>query len=194
MANTDSPFGAVAIGTSDGSDYHGKLREVAFLAGDAVACFIGDFVKLTGTGTADGLIPVVAQAAASNALVGVLVSLVPDFTDETFISAASHRLASTARTGMVLFGSDVLYVMQEDSVGGALAVTDIARNAEIIVAAGDTVTGISAMEIDSSTVIDATAQLRLRRVDASLDNALGVNAKWVVNINENQDDHGAGVS
>lgn len=193
MANTDSPFGAVAIGTSDGSDYHGKLREVAFLAGDAVACFIGDFVKLTGTGTADGLKPVVAQAAASNTLVGVLVSLVPDFTDEGSLTT-NHRLASTARTGMVLFGSDVLYVMQEDSVGGALAVTDIARNAEIIVAAGDTISGISAMEIDSSTVVDATAQLRLRRIDASLDNALGVNAKWIVNINENQDDHGAGVS
>ena len=47
MANTDSPFGFVPIGTTDGSDYHGKMREVEFLDTDAVACFIGDMVKLT---------------------------------------------------------------------------------------------------------------------------------------------------
>jgi len=192
MANVDSPFGAVAIGTSDGSDYHGKMREVEFLAADAVAAFIGDFVTLTGTTGTDGFTPVVAQAAAGDSVIGVLVSLVPTFEDEGSLTL-NNRLASTARKGYVLFGSDVLYTMQEDSVGGALVAADQGLNVDIVVAAGDTITGISAMEIDSSTILQATGQLRLRRVDRGPDNELGINAKWVVNINENQDDHGAGV-
>ena len=192
MANTDSPFGAVAVGTSDGSDYHGKAQRVEFLAADGVACFIGDFVKRTGTGGTDGKTPVVAQAAATDALVGVLVSLEPDFTDEGSLTS-NHRTASTARFGKVLMGSDVLYTVQEDSVGGALTTAEVGENVDIAVAAGSTITGISAMELDSSSQVSTTAQLRLRRVDGVLGNALGTNAKWVVNINENQDDHGAGI-
>ncbi len=193
MANTDAPFGLTPIGTTDGSDYHGKLREVEFLATDAVAAFIGDLVKLTGTGGTDGKTPVVAQAAAGDSSVGVLVSLTPTFEDEGSLTT-NHRLASTSRKGFAAFGSDVLYAIQEDSVGGSLVTGDIARNVDVVVGAGDTITGISGMEIDSDSVVDATAQLRLRHVQRAIDNALGTNARWIVNINENQDDHGAGVS
>ncbi len=192
MANTDSPFGAVPIGTSDGADYHGKLREVEFLASDATACFINDFVTLTGTAGADGFTPVVTQAAAGDSLIGTLVSLVPTFEDEGSLTL-NYRTASSARKGYVAFGSDVLYTMQEDSDGGALTAADAGQNVDIVVAAGDTITGYSAMEIDSSSAVGTTAQLRLRRLDGPPDNELGDYAKWVVNINENQDDHGAGV-
>lgn len=189
MANTDSPFGAVAVGTSDGSDYHGKLREVEFLAADAVAAFIGDFVKLTGTTGADGFTPVVAQAAATDALVGVLVSLTPTFEDEGSLTL-NHRLASTSRKGFVAFGSDVLYVAQSSTT---LVAADAGQNADITVAAGDTITGISGMEIGAVIAAGATGQLRLRRVDQAIDNEIGAFANWIVNINENQDDHGTGV-
>ena len=32
MANVDRPFGLRPVGTTDGSDYHGKLMRVEFLA------------------------------------------------------------------------------------------------------------------------------------------------------------------
>ena len=38
MANSDKASGFTPIGTLSGSDYHGKMRRVAFAAGDA-ACF-----------------------------------------------------------------------------------------------------------------------------------------------------------
>lgn len=195
MANTDSPFGLVAIGTTDGSDYHGKMRKVAFLAADAVAAFIGDPIKLTTAGTtADGETPVVAAAAAGDAFAGVLVSLTPTFEDEGSLTL-NHRLASTARTGFALFGSDVLYTVQEDSDAGALTASDAGQNIDIIkTVAGDTITGISGVELDSSTVLNASGQLRLHYVDREIDNELGTNAKWIVTINEDQDDHGAGVA
>ena len=190
MANTDQPFGFVPIGTTDGSDYHGKLREVEFLAADAVACFIGDMVKLTGTTGADGFTPVVARAAATDAIIGAIVEFLPDFSSETFLTAGSSRTASTARKARVAWGSDVLYVAQASTT---LTAADAGQNADIVVAAGSTVTGISGMEIGAAIGSGATGQVRLRHVFNTPTNELGADAQWVVSINENQDDHGVGV-
>lgn len=194
MANTDAAFGMVAIGTTDGSDYHGKMREVEFLATDATACFLGDPVKLTGTTGTDGKTPVVTQAAAGDAIIGAVQSFIPNFSDEgTLSSTPNHRAASTSRKAMVPFGSDVLYAIQEDSVGGALAAADAGLNADVVIAAGSTVTGISGVELDSSTKLAGSGQLRIHHLRRDVDTVLGDNAQWIVTINENQDDHGAGV-
>jgi hypothetical protein len=200
MANVDAAFGAVPVGTTDGSDYHAKLRECVLLAADGTATFLGDFVKLSGTGSVDGKTPAVAQAAAGNAVIGAIVSFLPNFEDEgTLSSTPNHRAASTLRRCMVAWGSDVLYEIQADEDSSALATTDIGRNVDIVVATGSTITGISGMELDSSSVVDATAQLRLHGVANKVGNELGSTAAgdraiWLVSINENQDDHGAGVS
>ena len=91
-------------------------------------------------------------------------------------------------------GSDVLFTIQEDSDASTLTAADAGLNINFVVGSGDTITGISAMELDSNTASStATLPLRLRRVDNRIDNALGDNAKWIVNINSNQDDHGSGV-
>lgn len=200
MANSDAAFGAVPIGTTDGSDYHGKLRECVILAADGTATFLGDFVKLAGDGSADGKTPAVVQAAATDSVIGAIVSFVPDFSDEgTLSSTPNHRAASTLRKCMVAWGKEVLYAMQSDEDGTALTAGDIGRNCDIVVGTGSTVTGISAMEIDSSDVKDATAQLRLHGVYQGVGNELGSTAAgdraiWVVSINENQDDYGTGVT
>jgi len=195
MANTDAAFGAVPIGTSDGSDYHGKLREVEFLDTYATAVYLGDFVKLAGTTGTDGKTPVVEQAAAGEAMIGAVVSFVPNFDDEgTLSSQSNYKPASQSRKAMVAFGSDVLYEIQEDGDTTPLTAGDSGRNVDIVVAAGSTITGISGVEIDSDTVADADGQLRLHHLARKEDNELGEFAIWVVSINENQDDHGAGVS
>ncbi len=190
MANRDIAFGFSAFDTTDGSDYHGKLREVEFLAADAVACFLGDMVTLTGTTGTDGFTPVVAQAAAGNSIIGAIVEFDPDFDNETFINAANERLASTARKAKVAWGSDVLYRAQASTT---LVAADAGQNADIVVGTGSTVTGISGSEIGAVIAAGATGQLRLHRVLNTTDNAIGADAEWVVSINENQDDHGTGV-
>ena len=95
MANRDVPSGLTPIGTVTGADWRSKLRRVQFAsATDAVACFIGDRVKLTGTVDATGKLPVVAQCTLANAAIGVLVSLEPSGSDESSLSQV-HRVAST---------------------------------------------------------------------------------------------------
>lgn len=201
MANIDAAFGAVPVGTTDGSDYHGKLREVEFVTGDSVACGIGDFVTHQGTGGTDGKTPVVARAAAGGAIIGAIVSFIPNFSDEgTLSSTPNHRAASTARKALVAWGSQVLYVMQEDGEGTPIATASIGLNVDVATVTNpNTTTGISTMEIDSSTVLQATGQLRIHHLSPDVDTVLGttadgVNANWIVSINESQDALGAGVA
>lgn len=199
MANTDAPFGAKPIGTTDGSDYHGKLRQIHFLAGTATAIFVGDFlVQEAGGSDATGKLPSFQRASTGGGsrIAGALVGLDPDFTDEGTLLSTQHRLASTARTGQMVWGSNVLFVMQEDSDGNSITATEAGENANIVFdTAGSTITGISGMEIDSdSAATTASLQLRLHHVHDMPGNALGDQANWVVSINQSSDLQGiAGV-
>lgn len=191
MANQDQAFGFVPIGTTDGSDYHGKMREVEFLSTDGVACFLGDMVKLTGITGADGFTPVVAQAAVGNSLIGAIVEFLPDFKNEAFIGNGNNqRAANQSIKARVCFGADVLYAVQASTT---LVAADFGSNADIVVAAGSTITGISGMEVGAVIAAQATGQVRLHHVYNNPLNAIGADAQIVVSINENQDDHGTGV-
>ena len=187
MANSDIIYGLNAIGTLSGSDYHGKLRRVTFAAGDAVAAFQGDLVKLTGTVDATGKIPVVAQSAAGDASIGVIASFIPIEGDEGALTT-NHRAASTAQDALIYWGQDVLYTAQEDSDGNDIEITEAGFNIDVIVGSGSTVTGISGMELDSTSAANtSTLNMRLHRVHDMPNNALGTNAEWVVSINASQE-------
>jgi len=190
MANVDRPFGFTPIGTSDGADYHGKLREVEFLDTDATAAYVGDMVALTGTTGADGLTPVVTRAAAGASIIGAIVSFEPTFEDEGSLTL-NYREASTARKAKVCFGSEVLYSVQTSN--GTIAAGDFGQNIDLAAGAGNNITGISGMTVDVGTVVGATAQFRLRHIERAIDNELGEFARVIVNVNENQDDNGTGV-
>ena len=187
MANADKPNGFTPIGTLSGSDYHGQMRPVAFAVGDAVVARVGDLVKLTGTVDATGKIPVVAQSAAGDASIGVLVSLDFNAADEGSLMTPLTRATLTARTGQVLYGQDVLYKIQEDSVGNAIEITEAGLNCNVIVGSGSDVTG-SGLELDSTSAANtSTLNVRLHHVFDAPDNVLGDNAEWVVSINASQE-------
>ena len=193
--NADIVKGLTPVGTISGSDYHGKMRRISFAAADGVACFLGDLVKLTANATADGYTPVVAQSGVGDISVGVLVSIEPDTTDEGTLSAGNYRRASTLRYGQVAWGSDVLYSCQEDSTGNSMPITDAGLNCDVVIAAGNTLTGASGMELDSSTAATTnTLALRLHHVEEKLGNKLGDNANWLVSINLSDDRATTGVS
>ncbi len=187
MANKDQPHGLTPIGTLSGADFHGKMRRVAFAVGDAVVCFVGDLVKLTGTVDATGKIPVVAQSGVSDASIGVLVSLDFNADDEGSLMTPLTRATLTARTGQVCFGQDVLYRIQEDSDGNAIEIAEAGLNCDVVVGSGSDVTG-STMELDSTSANTSSGLLlRLHHVFDSPDNVLGNNAEWVVSINASQE-------
>lgn len=182
MANANTPFGLRPVYNSNGSPYNGNSTLCAFASGDTVAAFVGDPVKLTGTAEAGTGIPIVAQCAAADSIHGVIVGFDPDRSDLT----KNYRAASTARYAMVCIDKGIMYVAQEDSVGNNLAVTEVGIATDIVVGTGSTITGASAVQLDSSDTATAAGQVRIMGLYRSPDNEIGTNAKWLVTINERQ--------
>lgn len=187
MANVDRVNGLVPIKHLDGSPFNGAVNRYHVAAGDATAIFIGDAVKSTGTADTRG-VPTVTQAAAGDAIRGVVVGIESPLTEDTL-----YRTASTEMYVLVVDAPDVIFAIQEDSDLGALAVTAVGGNADLIVGAGDASLGTSGMELDSSSAVTTTAQLRILRLHDTQDNEVGVNALWEVLINEHELKSTAGV-
>lgn len=182
MANRDHTRGLVPVSAIDGSPCDKLIMKCFVPATDSTAIFIGDAVKLAGSADTDGKYPTVAQVAAGDAIFGVCVGVT-----DIVATDPIHRVASTATYIHVVPAEDVIFRIQEDSVGGALAATDVGSVADLIVGTGDATTGLSAMEIDSSTAATgSSAQVRILGLAPEEGNDIGNNAEWLVIVNESQ--------
>lgn len=183
MANIDAPRGLSPARHISGAPYNGATNEYYVPATDSTAIYIGGLVKLAGTANADGIPTVTGNVAASDPVVGVVVSVVP-VTQESTI----YREASTERRLLVCDDPDILFRVQEDSVGAALAAVNTGQNASLTgFTGGDTTTGLSSIEIDSSTAaVTATLDVQLLRLDPNPKNEFGANADWLVRLNDHQ--------
>lgn len=190
MANKDAPFGLRPIRTSTGGAWADSMAVPCYVdATDSNNLFIGDPVYRGGTVNSAALLGwpagslfevIRATAAGGNYFSGVIVGFLADQDDLT----KHYRVASTERIVLVCDDPDVIFECQEDSDGGALTAADAGLNADIVIGTGSTTTGLSAVEIDSSTVATTnTLQLRLLRLKPVEDNEIGSNAVWEVKIN-----------
>jgi hypothetical protein len=184
MANADTPFGLKPYSHRNGAAYNGAARVYSAAAGDATAMFIGDPVKLSGTSqTINGIVYAdVDQAATGDVMVGVIVGVVPETAD-----SVTYRAASTQRRVLVADDPDLVFEIQEVSGGTALAAADIGLNANFVVAAGSTTTGLSGVELNNATEATTnTLDLQIMGLVPRDDNAVGEHAKWLVRINRHQ--------
>ena len=178
MPNANVAFGLNPVKMADGSPYNGGTNPVHALSSYATALYIGDPVKLSGTADATG-IPGVTLSATGEVIHGVIVG---------FQDAASMLLgygaASTTRYPLIARGQDILFEVQDDGVGGAIAATDIGLNVDLIAAAGSTYSRRSGYMVDTSTkATTATLQVRIEGLVQRPDNEIGTNAKLLVTIN-----------
>jgi len=180
MANTNTVFGARLVDSLSASLMNGKVHPYTVPATDAVALFVGDFVKLTGESAngEDGLNhPVVTQAAATELLVGFVAGFLvnPNYLTQL------HRTANTLRTALVFDDHMGLFEIQSTGVG---ATGDIGQNADITVAAGSTITGLSGMQLDHATLAGADGQLRIVSLSNTVASEFGTYTKFTCLINE----------
>lgn len=195
MANVDAPFGLRAVRHRDGRPYTGSGNWYYLPATDSTAMFIGDPVTLAGSSNTTeveapglgkaqpGALATVAKSTAGsgNLITGVIVGFAADPNGLETI----HRPASTARACFVCDDADVVFEMQEDSVGSDLAATSIGLNVSPVFGAGSATTGISGAEIDTSTAATTQGlQLRIVGLADKPDNEIGANANWLVTINQ----------
>lgn len=183
MANVSRINGFRPVKHMTGAPYNGQTNKYNTTTGDATSLFIGDLCVIQGTADADGIMNV-KRAAANGVAVGVVQSIEPDPTN----LALTHRSASTQRYVYVADSPDLVMEVQEDGVGTVLATTSVGLNINIIVGTGSTITGQSAMQLDSDSA-DTVNTLPLFIVGfvQRPDNEVGsANAKVLVTFNTHQ--------
>lgn len=185
MANADAPFGFRLI---SGSDSRYVLTRAVIPASDSTATFVGDAVKLLAAGSGEAY-PAVIQCAAGDPVFGVVVSFEAD--PATSLED-QYRKASTKRYCQIaLVANGAEFEVQSDDDTTALAIADVGFNANFIVGSGSTVTGLSGMELDSSSAATtSTLDLQILRLVDRDDNLLSgtgsTNKNVVVMFNDPQ--------
>lgn len=173
MANTSKISGFRPVKHITGAPYNGQANMYAVLASDGTALFVGDPVKLDGSGASNGMASV-TKATQGAAVLGVVVGIIPTKLDPVSgtMTAGSmsldtpvYRPASTAQYVLVADNPDIIY--EVEAVTGAnaaysFAVADIGLNADLSTVAGSTTTGSSAAALDMSTkATTATLQFKV---------------------------------
>lgn len=189
MANVSKIHGFTPVKHLNGMPWNGKARMYYIPVGNAAAIFKGDAVKSAGSADATGKYASIAQAAAGDAIRGVVTG----FSDQPFVSVDTSNLyrnycpATTAMYALVVDDPDVIFEIQEDNVGNDIGAAMIGLATDIAtVGTGDTANGKSAMLLDSSDTATAAGQCKLLGVSNREDNNLGTACKFDVLIIEHE--------
>lgn len=182
MANADTPRGLIPRRYLSGAPYNGAANKYHIPASDSTAAYIGSLVKLAGSADANGIATVTSNVSTGNAVIGVVVGMA-----DSVRSDPVYRVASTSRYVLVADDPNLLFEIQEDSGGAAMAAANIGNTADLAtITAGNATTGYSSMEIDSSTATasgDGTEDVLIVGLVPRVDNEFGTNAKFLVRLN-----------
>jgi hypothetical protein len=180
MANNDKAFGLRPLGNLAGT---GAQKQYGYEIADnqAGAIFQGDLVVLK-----DGYI-LQFNPATHTAAVGVFNGCFyndPTTQKPTWKNyyPGSINITQGKIVADVLDDPSQMFIIQND---GTSAATNYGLNADVVVGTGNTTTGLSAIELDTSTIA-TTAALNLKIIGLwdVPNNAVGANAVVVVKINE----------
>lgn len=179
--NKDAPKGFLPVRHLNGSAWNGLTQQFLVDSGDATAIYIGDPVKFAGSSGAAGQIvngvncegmATVARdtsGTTGQAFAGVVIGFLPD----PLALQKSYRVASTSRIALVVTDLSVVYEVQEDADTTPIAAASVGLACAITTTAGSTVTGVSAMVLDSSTVATtSTLPVKIIGLVPRPDNAL----------------------
>lgn len=160
MANPTGAFGLRPVRHLNGAPWNGATVPCYISSAYATALFIGDPVLQSPTQAekhATGKYLTINKSAGTDGtiILGVIVSFEPLRTDLT----KQYNPASTERIANVCMDPSVVYEVRGDG-GGTLVDYYIGANASLIATTtGDTITGLSGMQLDEGTTTDPRADL-----------------------------------
>lgn len=160
MANSSRINGFTYIfNLTGGGEY---VKKMTHPATDNVAIGAGDLVTRTGAAN------VVEQYDNADPVWGLATSYVP--------------LSTVGYPSVVFLNHTSVLEVEEDSDGGSIAAASEGLNAEVVVAAANTITGFSQMTLDSSTVNTTNSfAMRLFEPSRKIGNTVALaNSRWYV--------------
>ena len=189
LANTNAAFGLRPVRYVDGRPYNGAV-EYYFVTGATGVIRPGDPVIAAGaanTAEIDGFGPgtmstcTIALPGAGDPITGVCVAVMPSNRDSLV-----YREDSTDRIIAVARGADLIFEVQADAGGTALAGTDVGQFA--VLAAGTTSTTRSDWTLDTATTpaTTATYQVKIMGFGKSPKNEIGAYSVVEVLINNHE--------
>jgi hypothetical protein len=179
MANVDKAFGLRPLGNLSAT---GAQKQYGYLIEDnyPTTLYQGDLVTIVG-GYIVKFLP--ATHAAALGVFNGCNYVNPTTGKPTWSNVYTQtNITSGVITADIIDDPMQLFIIQAD---GSIAQTDIGKNADVMGTGGSTTTGVSSMELNTSTIAD-TAALNLKIVglyDAP-GNSFGAFAVVVVKINE----------
>lgn len=186
MANTDAAYGFRPMYTMKGkapSTNNAASRGYAIASGYATSLFTGDPVKSVGSAAADGR-PTI-EIAPAGAVRGVFAGC--EYTDASGSRVRSkYWPASTTATNVIAFVYDdpeTVFSVQADE---DIEVADFNNKADFVSGTGNTRTGLSAYELDSSNIGTGDALLIIGLDDTISPNDLASFAKVKVLFREHE--------
>lgn len=205
MANLDAPAGLRPVRHRNGAPYSGSGNPYFINSSYGTALFVGDpVVKVTGgSNTAEvtvpgmgrfpiGTIPEINKSKAGDDTDGtfVITGVIQGFSADATALENKHNPASTERVALVCDDPDVIFEVQAD---GAVSADTMGLNANLIFTnAGVTATGLSGVELDTSSMTaNASNQLLILRAVNREDNDTTItNPKVLVLINQHTENQG----
>jgi hypothetical protein len=186
LANTNAPFGMRPVRYVDGRPYNGAV-ELYFATGATGVIRPGDPVVEAGSantsefqGYAPGTLPTctIALDGSGDPITGVCVAVLPVTRDSLI-----YRETSTDRIIMVARGADLIFEVQADAGGTALAAVDVGQFA--VLKAATTATLRSDWTLDTSVTPATTAayQLKIMGFGKGIKNEIGAYAVVEVLVN-----------
>jgi hypothetical protein len=194
MPNAIRPSGLSPVKTGSGAPYNGKANTYFIPAADVIAYYVGDLVKSAAGADVNG-VPAVQKsasgdtAAARGVIVGIAVVSPTPSQVGTTLTLESYSIPATKAKGYYVLVDDdpeTIFAVQDDGLA-ALTASSANKNISLTVAAPTNPVQLSASVLTTSTVaVTATLQLKLLGLKQSIDNAFGVNATWLVKINNHE--------
>ena len=186
MANKDAPFGFIPVRMVGGAYFSGGQDEYDIADDYNTAIFSGDIVDLHTDGT------ITLGTAGHTNLIGVFNGCfyTTDGGVPTYSKYWPASQSSSDAKAFVITDPNVVFEAQEDNTEIGSTAThpaQVGSNADFVSThAGTTAAGRSKQELDSSTITNAAANLRIigKSTDPENSDATAANCNWYVRFNE----------
>ena len=182
MANQDAAFGLRPVGKVGQNADNQGMSQYEIADNSSTSIFQGDLVKMVTTGFVD-------KADAGDTALGVFwgtfISKDPSTGKPKFANFYTQTDVGTGET-IDAFVYDDPYARFEIQSSADTERSDVGMNGDIVYATGSTINGVSKAELDDTSFVTTTAQLRLIGFSKDIENdEAGVdNVNCIVTINE----------